>query len=89
MVSIESPSICTEDHNLSITTEPLNLTNIPDDVKILIFESLKWSDLINLAETSKTLHTAACDVYKRKYGRGTLELYNPGYQINLHSEYIL
>lgn len=73
MESVES--IQGEDHNLSITPlEPLNLTTIADDVKILIFEFLKWPDLISVAETSKTLHTAACDVYKRKYGKGRLKL---------------
>lgn len=77
MASIESPNTRTEDHNLSISSQPLNLTNIDDDVKILIFESLEWSDLISVAETSKTLHTAACNVYKRKYGRGRLDLHCP------------
>ncbi|XP_055308566.1 uncharacterized protein LOC129572595 isoform X2 [Sitodiplosis mosellana] len=67
-------SIQTVDHQLSINPQPLNITSIDDDVKILIFEFLAWPDLLSVAETSKTLHTAACDVYKRKYGKGRLQL---------------
>lgn len=72
MESVES--IQTDDHNLSTTSQPLNLTSIDDDVKILIFEYLKWSDLISVAETSKTLCAAACYVYKQKYGSRLLDL---------------
>lgn len=67
-------SIQNVDRNLSITTKLLNLTSISNDVKILIFEFLDWLDLISVAETNKTLHTAASDVYKRKYGKGRLYL---------------
>ncbi|XP_055320233.1 uncharacterized protein LOC129577369 isoform X1 [Sitodiplosis mosellana] len=74
MESIACSNSHTGDYNLSSVPEPLNLTSVNDDVKILIFEYLEWPDLLRVAETSKTLHAAACDVYKRKYGKGTLFL---------------
>lgn len=85
MESIESPNIRTNDQNPAIISQPLTLTSIGDDIKILIFEFLEWSDLISLAETSKTLYVAACDVYKRKYSKGRLTLETPydGYISNI------
>ncbi|XP_055307320.1 uncharacterized protein LOC129571540 [Sitodiplosis mosellana] len=53
-------------------SEALNLTTIDEDSRILIFEFLEWDDLARVADTSKKLYTAACDVYKRKYGKVTL-----------------
>lgn len=57
---------------LSRTSEIPNLTNINDDCKSRIFEYLKLSDLISIAETSKVLHTSVHDVFKRRYGHGKL-----------------
>lgn len=48
--------------------EPLNLSTIHNDCKQLIFEYLEWSDLVNVADTSKQLYAAVCNVFKRKYG---------------------
>lgn len=48
--------------------EPLNLITIIDDCKELIFEYLAWTDLINIADSSKQLNTSVCRVFKRKYG---------------------
>lgn len=48
--------------------EPLNLTTINNDCKELIFEYLKWPDLISVADTSKQLYTSVCRVFNRKYG---------------------
>lgn len=56
------------------TSEPLNLTEINDDCKILIFKHLEWKDLISVAETSKQLYKAACEVYKQKFGKGRLSI---------------
>ncbi|XP_031639581.1 uncharacterized protein LOC116351603 [Contarinia nasturtii] len=56
------------------TSGSLNLTDINDDCKTLIFKHLEWKDLISVAETSKQLYKAACDVYKQKYGKGRLSV---------------
>lgn len=56
------------DLNLTEVIQPTKLTDINDDCKILIFEYLDWLDLINVAETTKQLHSAAHDVFQRKYG---------------------
>lgn len=53
---------------LAEAPESLNLLTIIDDCKELIFEHLGWIDLINVADTSKHLHAAACRVFHRKYG---------------------
>lgn len=53
---------------------PLNLTTINDDCKELIFEHLEWSDLLNIAETNKKLYSAACIVFKRKYGKAKVNI---------------
>lgn len=58
--------------NLSDSTEPLNLSNINDDCKELIFERLDWPHLLNLADTNKQLYTAVCRVFKRKYGNAKI-----------------
>lgn len=52
--------------------EPLSLPSINDDCKMRIFEYLEVPDLINIAETSKQLHTAVHDVFERKYSKGQL-----------------
>lgn len=52
----------------------VNLTSINDDCKLEIFKYLEFEDLINVAETSKQLHTAAEDIFKRKYGGGRLAI---------------
>lgn len=54
--------------------QPLKLTTIDEDSKILIFEHLELIDLISLAETSKELYAAVCDVYKRKYGKTEIQI---------------
>lgn len=54
--------------------EPINLTDLNEFCKIKIFEHLNWSDLVNTAETSNQLKPYACDVIKRKYGKGQLFL---------------
>lgn len=33
----------------------------------LIFQYLEWKELVNIAETCKALHTAACFIFKRRY----------------------
>lgn len=48
--------------------KPLNLVDIHDDCKELIFEHLEFADLVNIAETSKQLNKAVCAVFKRNYG---------------------
>lgn len=58
---------------------PLNLTTINDDCRELIFEHLGLQDLLNIAETSKRLHSAACAVFKRKYGRAKIDFHHVGY----------
>lgn len=75
MVSIESEKPSTEDHELSNSSQQLKLIDIDDDVKIRIFEYLDMPNLIRVAETSKNLHNAASDVYRRKYGNKELYLY--------------
>lgn len=54
-------------------SKPEDLTTINNDCKELIFDYLEWSDLINIADSSKTFQTAACTVFKRKYGYGKIE----------------
>lgn len=58
--------------NYLVPREIPNLTTINDDCKARIFEYLKLSDLISIAETSKELHTSVRDVFKRRYGHGKL-----------------
>lgn len=54
--------------------QPLKLTTIDEDSRISIFEYLELIDLISLADTSKELHAAVCDVYKRKYGKVQIQI---------------
>lgn len=60
-------------NSMDITEIP-NLTSINDDCKQKIFDYLEYGDLINIAETSKKLHTAVHAAFKRKYGNGKLSL---------------
>lgn len=68
---------CLEDaHLLKISPEipePLKLTTIINDCKELIFDYLDWSDLINIADSSKQLNTSVCRVFYRKYGHGKVD----------------
>lgn len=57
---------------LSGSSELSGLASINDDCKARIFEYLEYKDLISIAETSKQLHIAVHDVFKRKYGNGKL-----------------
>lgn len=47
--------------------EALQLTTKNDDLKELI-DYLEWSDMMNIADSSKTIYTAACKAFKKKYG---------------------
>lgn len=53
---------------LPMQPKPLNLVTINNDCKQLIFEYLEFTDLVNIAETSKKLNNAVSAVFKRKYG---------------------
>lgn len=68
----ECSSVVKSGPTLTENIEILNLTSINYDCKLKIFEYLEYADLINIAETSKKLHTAAHAAFKRKYGQGTL-----------------
>lgn len=46
-----------------------NLGTLNNDCQQLILDYLEFKDLLNVAETSKTLNMVACDVFKRKYGQ--------------------
>lgn len=48
---------------------PLNLETLNSDCQQLILDYFKIEDLLNVAETSKTLQMAACDAFRRKYGQ--------------------
>lgn len=52
---------------LSDNTEQFNVTAIDYDCMQLIFDYLEWKDLLNVAETCKAFHAAACSLFKRKY----------------------
>lgn len=54
--------------------EPLNLTTIPDECKICIFEYLNWPDLLSLAETNKELNKMVYLVFNRKYRKQKFSL---------------
>lgn len=47
--------------------EPLKLTTINNGCKELIFDYLEWTDMINIADSSKTLYPAVCKSFNRKY----------------------
>lgn len=43
------------------------ITDLNSDCLEKVFDFLKFEDLINIMDTSKYFHTAASQVYKRKY----------------------
>lgn len=59
-------------------TEQLQITTIIDDCKERIFDFLEWTDLINVADTSKKFYPAVCRVFKRKY-KGRIDVGSPRY----------
>lgn len=58
----------------SAMTPAVSLTTIIDDCKECIFEYLEWPHLLNLADTSKHLITAVCNVFKRKYRNAKIDI---------------
>lgn len=56
------------DELLSECAAPLNLETLNSDCQQLILDYFEIKDLLNVAETSKTLNVAACLAFKRKYG---------------------
>lgn len=76
--SIESSAQMVE--NSLVTAESLDLTNINNDCKEIIFEYLEWLDLLSLADTNKQLYTAVCHVFKRKYGNTKMCIGLPQYR---------
>lgn len=63
----ENATINEEDANTVEIPESLNLTTIPDECMLCIFEYLNWPDLLSLAETNKELSKMVCFVFSRKY----------------------
>lgn len=62
------------DEALSENVAPPNLETLNSDCQQLILDYFEIKDLLNVAETSKTLHVAACVAFKRKYGQGNVGL---------------
>lgn len=59
---------CVNENDTELS-EPLNLETLNSDCQQLILDYFEIKDLLNVAETSKTLQAAACLAFKRKYGR--------------------
>lgn len=57
------------DELLPKDSAPLNLETLNSDCQQHILDYFEIKDLLNVAETSKTLHAAACIAFKRKYGQ--------------------
>lgn len=64
-------------NNSTQTPEIISLTTIIDDCKEHIFEYLHWSDLLNVADTSKRLKTAVCNVFERRYKNARVDIERP------------
>lgn len=61
----------------------LNLETLNSDCQQLILDHLQFKDILNFAETSKTLYVAACLAFKRKYGQcnvGIGEWFTPAFR---------
>lgn len=48
------------------------ITGINNDCMRSIFEYLEYNDLLNVAEASKELYPAVCEVFERKYKKRKL-----------------
>lgn len=58
----------------------LKLTDLNEDVQLLILDELDFSSLISLAETSKAYSFLVADMFKRKYLKSkALVIFNPFY----------
>lgn len=60
-------------------SEPSTLTTINDDCKEVIFNHLEWTDMINIADTSKQLYTSVCRAFNQKYGKAKIDIGFPIY----------
>lgn len=78
METIECFTLHTEDDQQA-KNSILNLSNMNDDCKEFIFEHLDWQDLLSIADTNKQLYSAACRVFKRKYGNAKISLGTTGH----------
>ena len=64
---------------ISGSPEPLKLAAINNDCKEQIFNHLEWTDMINIADTSKQLYTSVCRAFKLKYGKAKIDIGFPIY----------
>lgn len=76
------------DELLPKDSPPLNLETLNSDCQQHILDYFEIKDLLNVAETSKTLHAAACIAFKRKYGQKNvvIGLYFICYIKNFHKK---
>lgn len=72
------------DELLPKDSAPLNLETLNSDCQQLILDYFEIDDLLNVAETSKTLHVAACVAFKRKYGQKNVGI---GQYVNLYEPF--
>lgn len=70
MLKEETKLLC----SATMTPEILSLTTVIEDCKEHIFEYLEWPSLLNLADTSKHLITAACNGFQRKYRNAKIDI---------------
>lgn len=57
---------------VELLPEQLNITTINNDCLYHIFEYFEWTDLLNVAETCKTLHAVSSHFFKTKYSGITI-----------------
>lgn len=58
--------------------QPNGIGILNDDCLENIFDYLKWSDLLHIADTSKQFYVAVCNVFKRNYKNTTFSFYDTG-----------
>lgn len=61
------------------TKNRVQLSNLNIDVQYLIFEHLDLTDLISMAQTNEDFSALATDVFRRKFSKKLITIYNPNY----------
>lgn len=74
MELIKRNNVGNELESVPYISAPTDLTALNDDCKQHIFNYLKWTDLISLADASKQLRTAVYWAYQRNYRNALINI---------------